>query len=306
MNADFLQFLEHCQQRIAPVLQAASAPAPSEYSGSDTAALRGTLHDAMRYSLLNGGKRVRATLVYASAAAAGGARSARAEDHIAASVECLHAYSLVHDDLPAMDDDDLRRGQPSCHRAYDEATAILAGDALQTLAFELLADCPDLDAEQRIGLVKALASAAGVRGMVGGQYIDMQSARHPAGVELLQTMHRLKTGALIRAAITMGAIAAGADHATREALDHYGQAIGLAFQVKDDLLDIEASTGDLGKRQGSDVANNKMTFPALLGVQTSRDHLEQLYADALAALQPLGARAAHLSGLARYIVMRGH
>ncbi len=306
MNAEFLQFLAHCQRRIAPVLQAACAPHPSEYADLDSIRPRAVLHDAMRYSLLGGGKRVRATLVYASAEAAGGASSASAADHIAASVECLHAYSLVHDDLPAMDDDDLRRGQPSCHKAYDEVTAILAGDALQALAFELLADCPDIDARRRIALVKALAAAAGARGMVGGQYVDMRSGAHPAAIELLQTIHLLKTGALIRAAIAMGAIAADADPGTRRLLDRYGRAIGLAFQVKDDLLDIEASTGDLGKRQGSDLANDKMTYPALLGVQASRDHLNQLYAEALVALEPLGERAIQLRELARYVVTRGH
>jgi geranylgeranyl pyrophosphate synthase len=306
MSDAFLAFLGECQGRIAPVLEAVSSHRPSEFAALDTGTLSGRLHEAMTYSLLNGGKRVRSALVYAAAGAAGGAPSDRAEDAIAASLECLHAYSLVHDDLPAMDDDDLRRGQPSCHRAYDEATAILTGDALQAIAFELLADCPDLAPAQRIDLIKALAAASGPRGMVGGQFIDLNIARLAPGIDLLQTIHRLKTGALIRAAVAMGGIAAAADPATLDALDRYGCAIGLAFQVKDDLLDIEGTTETLGKQQGSDLANDRMTYPALLGPEASRTHLQELLQEAIDALAPLGASAGRLVGLARYIVERDH
>jgi geranylgeranyl pyrophosphate synthase len=200
----------------------------------------------------------------------------------------------------------LRRGQPTCHKAYDEATAILAGDALQCLAFELLADCPALEATQRLGLVKTLAAAAGVRGMVGGQFVDLTMEQQTPAIELLQSMHTLKTGALIRAAIAMGAIAAAADSAQAQALDRFGQYAGLAFQVKDDLLDIEGATEIIGKQQGSDIGNSKMTYPSLLGLQGSKDKLQQLLEQALTALQPFGNRALRLQQLAHYIVNRNH
>ncbi len=304
MNIAFRDYLALCQQRTEQALLhfiQRQASLPTDPSGAD---LTSGLYSALNYSLFSGGKRVRPALVYASAAAIEPDGSGPALDCIAASVECLHCYSLVHDDLPAMDDDDLRRGRPTCHKAYDEATAILTGDALQCLAFELIADCREIPADQRITLVKVLASAAGSRGMVGGQFIDLSLQQHQPALELLETMHALKTGALIRAAIAMGAIVAGANDEQKGALDRYGQHIGLAFQVKDDLLDIESSTETLGKRQGSDLANHKMTYPALLGVVGSRDKLAQLLDSARQALQPLGANARQLLQLADYIVNR--
>ncbi len=287
MSESFGEYLAHCQQRTEQALTLIIREHTLSRTGS-AAALTDELYSALNYSLLNGGKRVRPALVFASAAAIEPDCSQAALDCIAASIECLHCYSLVHDDLPAMDDDDLRRGRPTCHRAYDEATAILAGDALQCLAFELVADCPGLSADQRIALVKLLANAAGSRGMVGGQFIDLSLEQHPPALELLETMHALKTGALIRAAVGMGAVVAGASAMQREALDRYGRQIGLAFQVKDDLLDIESSTEILGKQQGSDLARCKMTYPALLGVEGSRTKLAQLLQDAYDALDPLG------------------
>ncbi len=306
MKPSFPEYLQSAQQRVNNALVQLSQQRQSEFSGHDDASLDATLYEAMAYCLLNGGKRVRATLVYASAEAVNNNCSIEALDYIAASLECLHAYSLVHDDLPAMDDDDLRRGQPTCHKAYDEATAILTGDALQCLAFELLADCPGLEAQQRIALVKTLAAAAGTRGMVGGQFIDLRMERHNPALELLEAIHSLKTGALIRAAITMGAIAAGANSEQLQALDRYGQTIGLAFQVKDDLLDIEGSTEILGKQQGSDISNSKMTYPSLLGLDGTRDKLQQLLEHAQQSLQSFGNDAMQLQQLAGYIVSRDH
>lgn len=205
-----------------------------------------------------------------------------------------------------MDDDDLRRGLPSCHKAYDEATAILAGDALQSLAFELLADCPGLSPQQRITLVQILASAAGARGMAGGQFVDLSIEQRQPSIELLETMHQMKTGALIRASLSMGGVAASASPAALQSLDQFGHLLGLAFQVKDDLLDIEASTGTLGKRQGSDIANNKMTYPALLGFEASKERLEALREQALAALRPFGLSARQLVNLTHYVMDRDH
>jgi geranylgeranyl pyrophosphate synthase len=306
MSESFLAYLGSCQRRAEQALQRCTQSRSSPYSIHDSGNLTARLDDAVRYSLLNGGKRVRPTLVYASAAAIGHTNNDEALDTIAASIECLHCYSLVHDDLPAMDDDDLRRGQATCHKAFDEATAILSGDALQSLAFELLADCPQMGSDQRMALVKILASAAGSRGMVGGQFIDLSLEQHPPALDLLETMHSLKTGALIRAAIAMGGIAANATTSQLAALDEYGRHIGLAFQVKDDLLDIEGNTAVLGKRQGSDLDNSKMTYPALLGIHGSREKLAQLLQLALQALAPFGESARALQQLAEYIVNRDY
>jgi geranylgeranyl pyrophosphate synthase len=306
MSDTFCDYLALCKQRCEQALLDVSQLPTPECQDPTSADLTSELHSALDYSLLNGGKRIRPALVYASAAAIDPNCSSSSLDRIAASIESLHCYSLVHDDLPAMDDDELRRGRPTCHKAYDEATAILAGDALQSLAFELIADCTGLSCEQRIELVKVLASAAGSRGMVGGQFIDLSLEQHTPALKLLETMHALKTGALIRAAVAMGAIAAGASKDQRAALDSYGRTIGLAFQVKDDLLDIECSTEVLGKQQGSDLVNHKMTYPALLGVQGSRDKLAQLLEKSQQALKPLGADARRLLQLADYIVNRDY
>lgn len=263
------------------------------------------LHAAMRHATLGGGKRMRPLLVYAAGAATG-ADEARL-DAPAAAVELVHAYSLVHDDLPAMDDDALRRGQPTVHVAFDEATAILAGDALQTLAFRQLADAP-APAEVRIAMVRELATASGALGMCGGQAFDIDATGHGGDIGLreLERLHAMKTGALLRCAVRLGALAGGADASARAALDRYAEALGLAFQIRDDLLDIEASSEQLGKTAGKDAAQAKSTYPALLGIQGARARLDQLAATMREALAPLGARAGHLAALGELAVKRSH
>ncbi|WP_216086823.1 (2E,6E)-farnesyl diphosphate synthase [Ferrimonas balearica] len=264
------------------------------------------LLDAMRYGTLLGGKRVRPFLVYATGTMLGAKEDDL--DSLAAAVECIHAYSLIHDDLPAMDDDHLRRGQPTVHIAFDEATAILAGDALQGLAYELLAEAPLPAALEgnRIAMLRSLARASGYQGMCGGQAIDLASTGKRIELDALQQLHRLKTGALIRSAVEMGSYGV-ADLATehRDALLRYAEAIGLAFQVQDDILDITADTEQLGKPQGSDQAADKSTFPALLGLDGARDAAQSLYQDALTALAELPYNTEHLQAFARYIVERG-
>jgi geranylgeranyl diphosphate synthase type II len=263
------------------------------------------LYQAMRYSVINGGKRVRPLLVYAACEALGG-DPARA-DGAACAVELIHAYSLVHDDLPAMDDDDLRRGQPTTHKAFDEASAILAGDGLQSLAFEVLADVRrnPHDAELRLAMIDCLARAAGPSGMVGGQAIDLGSVGRNLDQAALETMHRYKTGALIEASVRLGALASGgADERTLRALHAYAQATGLAFQVQDDILDVESDTATLGKTQGKDQANHKPTYPALLGLEAAKAYALELRDQALHALRPFDEAAEPLRELARYIVER--
>jgi len=302
----FDAYLEQCRERVNRALAEQLGPAQSEYTDGATAQHLARLFEAMRYSLLNGGKRVRPLLVYAAAAAVNAATDADTLDRIASAVEYIHAYSLVHDDLPAMDDDDLRRGNPTCHRAFDEATAILAGDALQSRAFELLAQLPDVAAETRLALVAALAAAAGPRGMVGGQAIDLAAVRRRIDLPHLETMHRLKTGALIRAAVRMGALAARASSAQLAALDRYAAAIGLSFQVQDDILDVTGDTSTLGKQQGADQARDKPTYPALLGLDNARAKAQALHAQAQAALAEFGAGADRLRQLSAYIIERRH
>ncbi len=263
------------------------------------------LHEAMRYAVLGGGKRVRACLVYAAGAALG----ARAEalDAPACAVELIHAYSLVHDDLPCMDDDDLRRGKPTCHKAYDEATALLVGDSLQSLAFEILAHDASLAVSpaQRLEMIAVLARAAGSQGMAGGQAIDLASVGKKLALGELQDMHARKTGALIRAAVRLGALAAGAASENLiVALDHYAEAVGLAFQIADDVLDVEGETGVLGKRAGADEARNKPTYAALLGPDDAKAKAQALLDRALESLAPLGDNGTLLAQLARYIVER--
>ncbi|MEQ8803138.1 MAG: polyprenyl synthetase family protein, partial [Haliea sp.] len=222
---------------------------------------------AVRYALESSGKRIRPCLLYAAAQAVGaGADLDEALDHPACALELIHTYSLIHDDLPAMDDDDLRRGRPTLHRAFDEATAILVGDGLQARAFELLADAPGLSAGQKVTMIKALARAAGLGGMVGGQFVDITSTGHALHLDQLQAMHALKTGALIRAALSLGAIAVGASPSQQAALEDYGDHVGLAFQVVDDILDVEGSTATLGKTGGKDALANKTTYVSLLGL----------------------------------------
>jgi geranylgeranyl diphosphate synthase type II len=260
------------------------------------------LEAAMRHALLVGGKRLRPLLVYLAGRSLGA--SDEALDAPAAAVELIHAYSLVHDDLPAMDDDDLRRGQPTVHRAFDEATAILAGDALQSLAFEVLARAahPRLPA-----LIFTLAVAAGRDGMVGGQALDLAAVGGHPDVEALATMHAHKTGALICAAVRMGALTAVPEQDPRvAALDRYAEALGLAFQIHDDVLDVIGDTQTLGKASGADAARDKPTYPALLGLEGARRRAQELTDEALAALAPLGEAGDPLAQLARYMIERDH
>ncbi|NQD58739.1 (2E,6E)-farnesyl diphosphate synthase [Pseudomonas sp. CM25] len=263
------------------------------------------LYAAMRYSVMNGGKRVRPLLAYAACEALGA--PAEQANGAACAVELIHAYSLVHDDLPAMDDDDLRRGQPTTHKAFDEACAILAGDGLQSLAFGALLD-PGLSPQAdsiRLAMVQTLAKAAGPAGMVGGQAIDLGSVGLKLDQQALEFMHRHKTGALIEASVRLGALAsARAEPAQLDALQTYAQAIGLAFQVQDDILDVESDTATLGKRQGADIARDKPTYPALLGLEAAKAYAIELRDQALLALQGFGENAEPLRALARYIVER--
>ena len=262
------------------------------------------LHQAMRYAVLGGGKRIRPVLVYAAGEALGAAPSAL--DAPACAVEFIHAYSLVHDDLPAMDDDDLRRGQPTCHKAFDEATAILAGDALQTLAFEILACDPQMTvaAERRAHMIAVLARAAGSEGMVGGQAVDLMAVGEQLDREALEAMHSWKTGALIRAAVALGAEAADADGDSLTALDEYAKALGLAFQVRDDILDVEGDSAVTGKTQGADIARGKPTYPALLGLDGAKQVARQLHEQALESLSCLDQGADMLRWISAYLVDR--
>jgi geranylgeranyl pyrophosphate synthase len=256
--------------------------------------------------LFNGGKRLRPVLVYASCQALGG--NLPQADMAAAAIECIHAYSLIHDDLPAMDDDALRRGQPTCHIAFDDGTAILAGDALQPLAFELLSQACRLPPTTQLQMVQTLAQASGERGMVAGQALDIAAEGQHLQLPQLEQMHRLKTGALIDAAVRLGALASGrSDATTLAALADYSAAIGLAFQVQDDILDIESDTQTLGKTQGADLSRDKSTYPALLGLDAAKAKAKQLHQQALDALQPLAPQNSELLKLiADYIISRNH
>ncbi len=284
----------------------ARSEAALEHALPPAAADPGRLHTAMRYAVLGGGKRLRPLLVYASGSLLD-APLARL-DAAAVAVELIHAYSLVHDDLPAMDDDALRRGRPTCHVAFGEATAILAGDALQALAFGHLArdGALDVDVATRLAMLGTLADACGADGMAGGQALDLAATGGTLDLAALERLHALKTGALMRASVRLGALAAGADAAALRALDDYAGAFGLAFQIRDDLLDVEGVTATLGKTAGKDAARNKPTFPALLGMDGARQRLDEVTAQALAALASFGARAAPLAELARHAAGRAH
>jgi farnesyl diphosphate synthase len=261
------------------------------------------LHEAMRYAVLGGGKRVRPLLAFAAGEVAGA--DVERVQHAAAAVELIHAYSLVHDDMPAMDDDALRRGKPTVHVEFDEATALLVGDALQSLAFDILASQALADnAATQLKMVQLLAQASGSRGMAGGQAIDLASVGKPLNLTELEFMHIHKTGALIRASVLLGAQCGKLSDATADALDHYAKCIGLAFQVVDDVLDAEAPTATLGKTAGKDAANNKPTYVSLLGAARARELAQELRADAHAALDKLGAPAARLRQLADFVVER--
>ena len=263
-----------------------------------------TLHQAMRSSVLLGGKRIRPVLVYAVGQCLGANQTLL--DNPACSVEMIHAYSLIHDDLPAMDDDDLRRGQPTCHIRYGEAMAILAGDALQPLAFQLLTPLvKSIPAENVLKMTEILAEASGSRGMAGGQAIDLEAVGKKLNIAELENMHIHKTGALIRASVKLGALCQPkVTEAQLEALDHYGKCVGLAFQVQDDILDIEAPTEMLGKPQGADAALNKPTYPAILGLAESKQLALELHEDAISHLEVFGDKAQILRELSAYIIGR--
>ena len=262
-----------------------------------------SLHTAMRYAALGGGKRVRPLLCYASGEVLG--MPAERLDDAACAVECVHVFSLVHDDLPAMDDDALRRGKPSTHAAFGVATAILAGDALQTRAFEILAGDGVLDAAERLGMIAVLAAATGSQGMTGGQAVDLESEGKQLAATDLEALDRDKTGKLIRAAVLMPCCAArDLPAASRDALDRFAECMGLAFQIKDDVLDVEGEQVLTGKTKGADAARGKATYPSLMGMDNAKRRADTLYADALAALERLGDAAEPLRWLARYIVHR--
>jgi len=290
--ADFASRLALYQARVEQALDARLPPADQ---------VPGRLHAAMRYSALGGGKRIRPALVYAVGELLG--LKPEALDASAAAVEMIHVYSLVHDDLPAMDDDELRRGRPTCHRQFDEATAILAGDALQVLAFASLAAAP-APAAARVAMIEALAEGAGTAGMAGGQAIDLAAVGHTLGADEVEMMHRRKTGALIEASARLPALQAGADEAELARLGRFARALGLAFQIVDDLLDVEGDPALLGKATGADRARHKPTYPAAVGVAAARARAAALRAEALEALGPFGERAAVLACLADYMVER--
>ena len=291
---DFAAWMGSVQARVEAALELALPQA---------AVIPVRLHQAMRYAVLGGGKRVRPLLVFAAGDLAGAA--AGRLDAAACAVECIHAYSLVHDDMPCMDDDDLRRGRPTCHVRYDEATALLVGDALQTEAFSLLCRTPQTDPVRRLELVKTLAHATGSRGMAGGQAIDLASIGKALTQPELELMHTLKTGALIRASILLGALC-GNDLSTiqREQLDHFSKRIGLLFQVVDDILDCTASTATLGKTAGKDAAADKPTYVSLMGLNAARDFAKNLHVDAMSSLELFGASGRRLRELADYIAHR--
>jgi farnesyl diphosphate synthase len=295
--SDFLAWAAERQQRMETVL-AALLPGPHHVPQR--------LHDAMRYALLGGGKRIRPLLAYAAGELTGA--DATRVDKAAAAVECIHAYSLVHDDMPAMDNDVLRRGKPTIHVEFDEATALLVGDAVQSLAFEILAE-PGLtdDPATQLGMVAMLARAAGSNGMAGGQAIDLASVGKSLELTELEFMHILKTGALIRVSVNLGALCGKPVGNERlRQLDHFAKCMGLAFQVVDDVLDAETSTATLGKTAGKDAASNKPTYVSLLGLSRSRERADELRAEAMAALDGFGADARRLRELADYIVQRNY
>lgn len=296
---DFARLLDVYQQQVNAALMRFIEPLPFQSS---------PLVNAMHYGALLGGKRLRPFLVYATGEMLHADPASL--DAPAAAVECIHAYSLIHDDLPAMDDDALRRGQPTCHIKYGEDTAILAGDALQTLAFSILADedMPGVSAEYRLMMLSELAKASGVAGMCGGQALDLAAEGKSVDLDQLEQIHRHKTGALIRSAVRLGALTAG--DAGREALpllDRYAEAIGLAFQVQDDILDVVGDTAVIGKRQGADQDLGKSTYPSLLGLENARAKARDLYQEALDALELLAAHSYNttaLQALASFIIER--
>ncbi|MGI9271135.1 MAG: polyprenyl synthetase family protein [Woeseiaceae bacterium] len=296
MPAAFENRIAHYTERVAQKLDAVLPPV------TETPRI---LHEAMRYAIFNGGKRVRPLLVYA----AGECLQIPEEslDSPAAAIELMHAFSLVHDDLPAMDDDDLRRGKPTLHRKYDEATAILAADALQPLAFSVLTETPETAARSRTRLVKLIADACGSTGMTGGQSLDLAAEGRTLSVDAIENMYAMKTGALIHAAVVSAAMLSETIPAEQlSALDGFGRTIGVAFQIKDDILDVEGETDVIGKPAGSDERMQKATYPGLMGIEKARERCDELLRSALEKLDDFGDDAASLCWLARFIVERGN
>ncbi len=296
MPASFESRIAHYTERVALKLDSVLPPVTKSPR---------QLHDAMRYAVFNGGKRVRPLLVYAAG------ESLDVPEHVldapAAAIELIHAFSLVHDDLPAMDDDDLRRGKPTLHRKYDEATAILAADALQPLAFGVLADIPDAAPKSRAQLVKMVANACGSVGMTGGQALDLAAEGRSLSADEIENMYALKTGALIHAAVLSASLLAdnlSAEHAS--AIDAFGRTIGIAFQIRDDILDVEGDTEVIGKRAGADQRLNKATYPGLIGLDQARSRCDELLRASLEQLDDFGDDAGPLRWLARFIVERGN
>jgi len=301
MTGDFTHYLDIRQQRINQYLHSKLGDLPP---------IAPKLLEAMSYSLFNSGKRVRPVLVYASAESLGASIDELAIiDNVAGALECIHTYSLIHDDLPAMDDDELRRGLPTCHIAFDEATAILAGDGLHTLAFELLVSGTKTPPSPAIiaQLVSELARASGPTGMIAGQSIDLEAVGKQLDLAALEEMHRYKTGALIRASVIMGAIATGiASNQQLTALSEYANSIGLAFQVQDDILDVTGNADTLGKQSGADARKAKPTYVSILGLQSAKQKALELHEQALSALDIFGKDAEPLRTLSSYIINRDH
>ena len=297
LEFDLPSYLQRCQDAVDTRLEHWLVEQPS---------VSHNLAEAMRYATFNGGKRVRPILVFAAAEALG-ANKNQAVD-AACALEMVHAYSLVHDDLPAMDNDDLRRGKPTCHIAFDEATAILAGDSLQCFAFEVLteSDLPAMTDNIKLSMIRTLAKASGTIGMAGGQALDLASEGKQLTLEELETVHRHKTGCLIRASVAMGGMIAQGNKQEMQALDQYADAIGLAFQVQDDILDIISDTETLGKQQGADIALNKATYPNILGLEAAKQLAQDLNQKAQNALTSFDEKALPLRALANYIVSRSH
>ncbi|QPB42559.1 (2E,6E)-farnesyl diphosphate synthase [Rodentibacter haemolyticus] len=291
----FAQELSHVQTRINTFLE-------RQFESIETH--NAPLRDAMKYGLLLGGKRVRPFLVYATGKMLGA--SEQSLDYCAAAIEAVHAYSLIHDDLPAMDNDDLRRGHPTCHIAFDEATAILAGDALQTFAFDILTQTPSLSAEQKLALIQVLANASGVQGMCLGQSLDLISEHKQISLDELELIHHNKTGALLTAALKLGFICSPhfSDQTLGNTLTNYADAIGLAFQVQDDILDIEGDSMEIGKPVGSDLSLDKSTYPKLLGLKGAKQKAQDLYQTALSELEKIPFDTTALRALAEFIITR--
>ncbi|HLG20509.1 MAG TPA: farnesyl diphosphate synthase [Bdellovibrionota bacterium] len=293
LTVDLEKYLETCRRSVEGRLE--------EYFSTSAVAPR--LVEAMKYSLFAGGKRIRPALALAACEAVGGKSDAALP--VACALEMIHTYSLIHDDLPTMDNDDLRRGRPTNHKVFGEGLAILAGDALLTEAFNLLADPSwNIPAECRIDIVGIVAEGSGANGMVGGQVLDLQFEGKDVGEKELEQIHRNKTGKLLRAAVLAGGRAGGAEGEFFDSLKRYGEAIGLAFQIADDVLDVTATTKQLGKGAAKDQDKKKATYPAILGLDESRRRAANLLEDSLLALKPLGKRAEALTALARYIIER--